>query len=202
MHTNTTTFLCKRLCHFFFSTRHMPMCNHCHPLPGTNVGRVLLPYQTSINTYFRNCNLLSIADALSTAAAPRPLCRHLLFPSDGCLLGAFPFDFVLEQGGAQPCPALSRSPRSGSSAQSQPCVVWVCRRAMGLLPFLSAVRYLHIPMCFPPPSSKNILLSQAGKTGPPKTAWKQEAVSGDRDVFFEQLFPFWARQRVTKTICK
>lgn len=63
---------------------------------------------------------------------------------------------------------------------------------------------LPTAMCIPPPSSKNTLLLQAGKTGPPKTTWKREATSGGpSDLFiFEQLFLLWVRQRVTKTICR
>lgn len=135
------------------------MCNHhCHPLD-TRLGRVLLPDQpqekeTSVSAHFgnRTCRVSAMLCAQQQHSGPSA--GTVLFPSDGCLL-EFPFDFVLEQGAPQLCPALSRS---GCSAQSLPCVVWVHCRALGLLTFLSATLVLHISTHFPPPSGKNSLL--------------------------------------------
>lgn len=132
-----------------------------------------------------------------------------LSASDGCLLGTFPFDFVLEQGGPQPCPALSRSPRSGSSTQSLLCVVWVCCRAPSLFPFLSAVRYLPNSCCTSQHAShlhplRTSSFYRLGKQDLPRPHGnkRQSLEAPMTSLFFEQFFPLWAKQRVTKTICK
>lgn len=130
----------------------------------------------------------------------------VLSPSDGCLLGTFPFDFVLEQGGPQLCPALSRS---GSSAQSLPCVVWVHCRALGPFPFLSAVRNLPNLCCTSQCAShlhpvRTSSFYGLGKQDLPRPHGnkRQSPEAPLTFLFFEQLFPLWARHRVTKTICK
>lgn len=132
-----------------------------------------------------------------------------LSPSDGCLLGTFPFDFVLEHGGPQLCPALSRSPGTSSSAQSLLCVVWVRGRALGPLPFLYAIMYLPNLCC----TSQRTFHLHPVRTSSSYRVGKQDLPRphGDKkkslqapltSSFFEQLFRLWARQRVTKTVWK
>lgn len=130
----------------------------------------------------------------------------VLAPRDGCLLSTFPFDFILEQGEAQLCPALFRS---GSSAQTLPHVVWVHCRAQGLFPFLSAVRsltnscgtsqrssYLHLVRTF------SFYRLEKQDLPRPHGNKRQSLGAPLTFLFFQQLFPLWARQRVTRTTCK
>lgn len=172
----------------------MPTCNQCHPLPSTKVGRVLLPDQTSINTCFRNRNLLSIADALSTAAASRPLqaaCCSLAMAA--CLARSL---LTLFWSREEHNRVLLSPGHPGVAAPLSLNPVWFgfAAEPWAYCPFspqFSICQHaLRISTCFPPPSSKNILLSQAGKTGPPKTTWKQDAVSGGRGLFLSNSFPF------------
>lgn len=172
MHANTTispviTFLCKRLLSpFFYHLTHahvQPMS----PSPWHEGWESPAPSPDKYQHLFQKLQLAEHRWCPVHSSSIQTSADSLLFPSDGCLLGTFPFDFVLEQGGAQPCPAQSRTPRSGSSAQSQPCVVWVCRRAMDLLPFLSAIQYLPTHA-----AHLNVLPTSIQQEHPPFTGWE------------------------------
>lgn len=131
MHTNTTTsdstFVQEWLCHLFFPPDVCPCATTVIlPLPQR------LGESCSQTRPKRRRQVSMPTSETATCWASVMLCTQqqqhsdlhagsMLSPSNGYLRGTFPFDFVLEQGWPQLCPALSRSPWTSSSAQSLPC---------------------------------------------------------------------------------